>query len=127
MSYAVRFEEVSKRYRGGGPRYPSLRHAPTQGRVTWPGAIGGTDPSPGGPSPWTASHSRSRKARRSPSSGPTAPARRPPSSSSRGSPTPPAAACASLAASAPSSRSAPACILGSPPARTSGSTARSSA
>ncbi len=26
MSWAVRFEEVSKRYRGGGPRYGSLRH-----------------------------------------------------------------------------------------------------
>src|SRR6266566_1433160 len=26
MTWAVRFEEVSKRYRGGGPRYASLRH-----------------------------------------------------------------------------------------------------
>jgi lipopolysaccharide transport system ATP-binding protein len=26
MSYAVRFEEVTKRYPRGGPRYPSLRH-----------------------------------------------------------------------------------------------------
>ena len=26
MGYAVRFEEVSKRYPRGGPRYPSLRH-----------------------------------------------------------------------------------------------------
>src|SRR5687767_11421172 len=26
MSHAVRFEEVTKRYPRGGPRYPSLRH-----------------------------------------------------------------------------------------------------
>jgi homopolymeric O-antigen transport system ATP-binding protein len=31
MSYAVRFEDVSKRYRGGGPRYASLRHDLSQG------------------------------------------------------------------------------------------------
>lgn len=31
MTWSVRFEEVSKRYRGGGPRYPSLRHDVTAG------------------------------------------------------------------------------------------------
>ncbi len=31
MTWAVRFEEVSKRYRGGGPRYASLRHDVTSG------------------------------------------------------------------------------------------------
>ncbi len=31
MTWAVRFEDVSKRYRGGGPRYPSLRHDLTAG------------------------------------------------------------------------------------------------
>src|SRR6266446_4520220 len=31
MTWSVRFEEVSKRYSGGGPRYPSLRHDMTTG------------------------------------------------------------------------------------------------
>src|SRR5436309_4929559 len=31
MTWAVRFEEVSKRYRGGGPRYGSLRHDVAEG------------------------------------------------------------------------------------------------
>jgi ABC-type polysaccharide/polyol phosphate transport system ATPase subunit len=31
MSWAVKFEGVSKRYRGGGPRYSSLRHDLSQG------------------------------------------------------------------------------------------------
>src|SRR5437879_1995639 len=31
MTWAVRFEEVSKRYRGGGPRYASLRHDVSSG------------------------------------------------------------------------------------------------
>lgn len=31
MTWAVRFEDVSKRYRGGGPRYGSLRHDLTEG------------------------------------------------------------------------------------------------
>ena len=31
MAWAVKFEEVSKRYRGGGPRYGSLRHDVAQG------------------------------------------------------------------------------------------------
>jgi ABC-type polysaccharide/polyol phosphate transport system ATPase subunit len=26
MTWSVRFEDVTKRYPGGGPRYPSLRH-----------------------------------------------------------------------------------------------------
>src|SRR5213080_3258959 len=31
MTWAVKFEDVSKRYRGGGPRYGSLRHDVTEG------------------------------------------------------------------------------------------------
>jgi len=31
MTWAVKFEDVSKHYRGGGPRYGSLRHDVTQG------------------------------------------------------------------------------------------------
>ena len=31
MTWAVKFEDVSKRYRGGGPRYGSLRHDVAEG------------------------------------------------------------------------------------------------
>lgn len=43
MTWAVRFEDVSKRYQGGGPRYASLRDVLVQfGRRTVAGLRGGT-------------------------------------------------------------------------------------
>ncbi len=48
MTWAVRFEEVSKRYRGGGPRYASLRHDLSTGMRGLAGWFSGRGPQPQG-------------------------------------------------------------------------------
>jgi homopolymeric O-antigen transport system ATP-binding protein len=48
MSWAVRFEDVSKRYRGGGPRYGSLRHDVAEGFKRFGRLFSGTPAEPGG-------------------------------------------------------------------------------
>ena len=48
MSWAVKFEGVSKRYRGGGPRYGSLRHDLAQGFRRLGGLLGGNGGAPQG-------------------------------------------------------------------------------
>jgi ABC-type polysaccharide/polyol phosphate transport system ATPase subunit len=48
MRWAVRFEDVSKRYRGGGPRYGSLRHDVAEGFKRFGRLFSGRLPEPRG-------------------------------------------------------------------------------